>query len=203
MHSSTDETLIETAAAGDSGPGTGAERPGADLAAAATAWLSRLRELYRPRGEPLSPAQRELLSRYFEDSLLDQVRVLVLARLSLIDDADLRGHLPPGTPAEALPIDLRRITGLTLVDTICIGRNGLPPDGNLLPTLFQELVHMLQFRRLGVHGFLRAYLEGWAAQGQRHESIPLERQALALRQRFEAAPSAPFSVLQELERHEH
>ena len=173
--------------------------PPVDIVGMAVDWLAQLRAVHRPQGVPLTPVQRDALRHHFDAELLDRVRVVMMESLSRLDDSRLRAHFPTGE----LPIDLHAITGLTVGDTVCIGRDRLPCDAPLLPVLFQELVHVAQFQRLGLRGFVEHYLAGWAGHGRTHDGIPLERQALALRRRFEAAPSRGFRVHQELEHHVH
>ncbi len=60
--------------------------------------------------------------------------------------------------------------------------------------LFHELVHVVQYRLLGIGGFIHGYVTGWAAAGFVYEAIPLEREAFDLEQRFEREPQRHFSV---------
>ena len=173
--------------------------PPVDIVGMAVDWLAQLRAVHRPHGVPLTPSQRAALRHHFDADLLDGVRVVMMESLSRLDDTRLRTHFPSGE----LPIDLQAITGLTVGDTVCIGRDRLPCGAPLLPVLFQELVHVVQFQRLGLRGFVEHYLAGWARTGRTHDGIPLERQALALRRRFEGAPSRGFRVDQEIEHHVH
>lgn len=62
--------------------------------------------------------------------------------------------------------------------------------------LFHELVHVAQFRLLGVREFSRLYVRGFLASGS-YEGIPLERCAYELEARFELGESE-FSVEEEL-----
>ncbi len=58
--------------------------------------------------------------------------------------------------------------------------------------LFHELVHVVQFRLLGIQRFARLYVRGFLAGGSYYR-IPLERCAFELTRRFESG-EAPFSV---------
>jgi hypothetical protein len=155
-------------------------------------WLERQRLRYRARGRVLDARERAALARYFLDDTLACVQVVMLPSF----DGVAR---PPGYGALAaaergLPIDLAGITGLTLVDTILVARPRLSEHNPPLSVIFQECVHVAQFRRLGTAGFLAAYLRGWSENGRRHDAIPLEALAAELRRRFETRPDAPFSV---------
>jgi hypothetical protein len=102
-------------------------------------------------------------------------------------------------------LDLGTVSGMAFIDTVVIssrnGPNTIPgvdsvPPG--LPLLFHELVHVAQYRALGVRGFVREYLNGWLAGGRDYFAIPLERQAFELQRRFEREPSAHFRVESEI-----
>ena len=60
-------------------------------------------------------------------------------------------------------------------------------------TLFHELVHVVQYRVLGLKQFARLYVRGFL-EGGGYENIPLERQAYQLGARFDREPNKSFSV---------
>jgi hypothetical protein len=62
--------------------------------------------------------------------------------------------------------------------------------------LFHELVHVVQFRLLGVQRFARLYTRGFLSTGS-YLGIPLERCARDLESRFAIDP-APFDVAAEV-----
>lgn len=59
--------------------------------------------------------------------------------------------------------------------------------------LFHELVHVEQYRQLGVQRLAELYLTGFM-RGGGYEEIPMEANAYELGRRFEANPCSPFSV---------
>jgi hypothetical protein len=59
--------------------------------------------------------------------------------------------------------------------------------------LFHELVHVEQYRQLGIPQFSDLYVRGFLTGGG-YDGIPLERNAYALGARFEANPQLRFSV---------
>jgi hypothetical protein len=65
--------------------------------------------------------------------------------------------------------------------------------------LFHELVHVEQYRQIGVPRFADLYLKGFLNGGGYFE-IPLEQSAYALGQRYEADPFGPFSVAEDVAR---
>jgi hypothetical protein len=68
-------------------------------------------------------------------------------------------------------------------------RNGL---------LFHELVHVEQYRQLGIPRFSELYVRGFL-NGRSYEAIPLEVNAYALERQFEENPAQQFSVAEEVQ----
>jgi hypothetical protein len=60
-------------------------------------------------------------------------------------------------------------------------------------TLFHELVHVVQYEKLGVAEFAAKYVRGFLNGGS-YEAIPLEVNAYGLDARFAGEPAKPFSV---------
>lgn len=73
--------------------------------------------------------------------------------------------------------DVRLVPGITFDDVIGLQE---PPAVDLL---FHELVHVVQFRLLGVDEFARRYVRGFL-QARAYDRIPLERCAYNLETRF-------------------
>jgi hypothetical protein len=68
-----------------------------------------------------------------------------------------------------------------------------------LRTLFHELVHVEQYKQLGVRGFARLYVRAFLRTGA-YERIPLEVHAYELDERYAANPALRFSVRDEVRR---
>jgi hypothetical protein len=62
--------------------------------------------------------------------------------------------------------------------------------------LFHELVHVEQYRQLGIPRFAELYVRGFLGGG--YDGIPLEINAYDLDGRFERSPQARFSVADEV-----
>jgi hypothetical protein len=84
-------------------------------------------------------------------------------------------------------LEMSSIGAMTLVDVVAY------PDELERDTLFHELVHVVQYRVLGLRRFARLYVKGFL-EGCGYEGIPLERQAYELGARFEKRPEDFFSV---------
>jgi hypothetical protein len=65
--------------------------------------------------------------------------------------------------------------------------------------LFHELVHVVQYEKLGLAGFAAKYVRGLLSGGS-YVAIPLEMNAYELDARFVAAPTKVFSVTDEVQR---
>jgi hypothetical protein len=91
-------------------------------------------------------------------------------------------------------IDFTQSGGITFVDTILISIQQAPQDSPPLWLVFHELVHVVQYDAVGVDEFVSRYVRGRSAHGQEYSSIPIERQAYESQARYEANPSAGFSV---------
>lgn len=92
--------------------------------------------------------------------------------------------------------------GFTFETTIVIRPDIPPSPASLMPLLFHELVHVVQYRLLGVEAFAERYIDGWQAgrarfhddPARRYVSIPLELMAYELQARYTAAPAEVFAV---------
>lgn len=156
----------------------------------ATTWVSEARATYQPLASPLSPDVVLLLRPYFEPTILESARVLVVPELP---NPPFYSDLV-ASDVSAL-IDFSEMDGLTLIDTILVANHPwrLLPD-TFPPLLFHELVHVTQYSHLSTAGFLDAYVRGWDRNGRNYRHIPLEEQAYALQARFEREHPIPFSV---------
>ncbi|HET6342965.1 MAG TPA: hypothetical protein VFG78_12380 [Gemmatimonadota bacterium] len=155
------------------------------------AWVQRRRELHRPLGQPLAGRTLEHLAPFFLPDLLQTIRVHRVPRIRAPWPIGLLGRLGRA------PIDFGHVWGITYLDTIVLATS-LVDQRRETECLFHECVHAAQVRLLGPAGFVRRYVEEWAAAGWRYRGIGLEREAYALQRRFEAGEA--FLVEAELER---
>ena len=91
------------------------------------------------------------------------------------------------------------MAAITFVDTILMSERRSPPANEQMPLLFHELVHVVQYERLGLDEFVTRYVRGWVANGFQYSGIPLERWAYELDARFRTGAPA-FSVAAEITR---
>lgn len=151
-------------------------------------YITCKRQRYAPHATPLSATQKETLSNFFLPNLLEGARSVVLTS-ERVAEPDfypmLRGWGFRNLPAFA------SMSAITFSDVIVA--HG-PFTAGLL---FHELVHVEQYRQLGVATFSALYVRGFLSGGG-YEGIPLERNAYMLGARYEKNPEQPFSVAEDV-----
>lgn len=135
-------------------------------------WIEDTVASYRSRATPVAELNLPHLGRYFSAELLQKAKTVHLA------------HPPPLPPLEE--IGLVEASGsdepvtyeaVTYGDTIFLGKN---LQSEVL--YFHELVHVIQWNRLGKENFLLAYVAGLLDFGYRGN--PLEKIAFGLQEKF-------------------
>jgi hypothetical protein len=122
------------------------------------------REKYAPCSIPLSAHQRAPLEPFFAREVLDNVRVLVLEG-ERVRNPEFYPMLR-GFGFKNLP-DQSGMGAITFCDVLVSHE----PFSNGL--LFHELVHVEQYRQLGIPRFSELYVRGFLNGGS-YEAIPLE-----------------------------
>jgi len=161
----------------------------AEASSLVAVYITTQRERFYPQAAPLAAGQRAAMAGFFLPQALDAARVLVLH--------GFRVENPPFYPVLAgmgfsdLP-DLCQMAAITFVDAVV---SHVPFTDGLL---FHELVHVEQYRQLGIRRFSELYVRGFLATGS--YGIPLEANAYDLGSRFEGNPRQHFSVAEEVAR---
>jgi hypothetical protein len=170
------------------------------LSDAETAWviqqvaeyIERQRQTSRQRAMPLSANQMETMQPYFPVSTLSPARLLVLSG-ERVGNPPFYGQLiQMGFEAVALP-DFSHMAAITFVDTV------VSHESFTNRLLFHELVHVVQYEKLGLAEFANKYVRGFLSGGS-YEAIPLEMNAYQLDARFAEMPTSAFSVADEVQR---
>ncbi len=154
-------------------------------------WITEQEARFRAAGHPLPPDIRGYVAPYFGAVLADvTVSSVAITNPPWYDDLKQRGV------DERDLLNFSRVQGITFNTSINIS----PEVAWDLNLVFHELVHVVQYRALGIGEFAHRYVDGWFAgrllldyPEQRYFYIPLERQAFDLAQRY-GAGGAPFSV---------
>lgn len=150
--------------------------------------LQRLKHLRNAR--PLTVTERAPLSAHFSEQCLAAARV---ARVDQIPTPSFVQQIVEKSEflRKRVHFDFSSASGMTLGECILIADSD--PSVELL---FHELVHVQQYRILGVRGFARAYVQGVVDSNFVYENIPLEAIAFELTARFMDGQS--FAVHKEL-----
>lgn len=156
-------------------------------------WVSEERDLHRPGAIPLDPQARSQFVLFFEDAVLDGARFKAVPTINnpgFYRDLEAKGY--------EIPLDFTSMHGITFVDTILLSQRFQQSWSPAL--LFHELVHVVQYQSLGIAEFVTRYINGWAENSYQYRAIPLEHDAYELQARYEARPTEPFSVAEEVSR---
>jgi hypothetical protein len=150
------------------------------------AYIGQQRQNYRPAAAPLSIGQKTAMRPFFPQPALDSTRLVVLAGQRVSNPPFYRELVKMGFEAASLP-DFTHMAAITFVDTV------VSHDPFTERLLFHELVHVVQYEKLGLPEFAAKYVAGFLNGGS-YEAIPLEMNAYELDARFAAAPEKIFSV---------
>jgi hypothetical protein len=159
----------------------------AEVSSLVAGYITDQREKALPLAVPLSPAQRASLDGFFLPQVLD-TRLLVLG--------ETRVENPTFYPMlrQMGFTNLPNFTTMAAVTFSDVVVSHQPFTDGLL---FHELVHVEQYRRLGIQRFSELYVRGFLGGGW-YNGIPLEINAYGLGGRFEMSPQTRFSVADEV-----
>src|SRR5260370_18321800 len=153
-------------------------------------YISTQREKLAPRAMPLSAQQRAAMNGFFTSQLLESARLLVLQG-ERVANPDFYPMLKT-LGFNNLP-NQSAMAAITFSDVV-VSHEAFS-DG----LLFHELVHLEQYRQLGIPRFSDLYVRGFLNGGS-YDAIPLEVNAYTLGGRFESDPQRLFSVDDEVKR---
>lgn len=153
-------------------------------------WIAAQRLKYLPNARPLAPAEYSSLASHFS------AQCLASARIACVDEIPTPTFLRRiidrfAFLRDRIQFDFSSASGMTLGECILV----VDPDPSV-ELLFHELVHVEQYRILGMKQFARAYVQGVVDANFIYEQIPLEATAFALTARFYDGES--FAVHEEL-----
>lgn len=155
-----------------------------------TRWVAKYiqyqRRNYGGRATLLNADQKRVMQAFFPRSTLDSSRVLVLSGERVRNPPFYPQLQEMGFEPSSLP-DFSLMAAITFEDTV------VSHEAFTNRLLFHELVHVVQYEKLGLQEFSSKYVRGFMSGGS-YDAIPLERNAYELDARFAAAPAKPFSV---------
>ena len=158
-------------------------------------WVLEQREVHRAGAISLNQHLRSAFEPFFSGELLDSTR---FKAVPVIENPGFYRELEAA--GQFIPLDFTVMHGVTFEDTVLLSERYLGEDELSPGLLFHELVHVVQYRRLGIAEFVTRYIRGWAENGYDYHAIPLERDAYRLQERYERNPEQPFSVSEEVAR---
>jgi hypothetical protein len=151
-------------------------------------YISAQRGKYAPRAIPLSSQQRAPLEPFFAREVLDNVRVLVLEGERVAN---------PGFYPMLRSLGFKNLPDQSGMGAITFSDVVVSHEPFSSELLFHELVHVEQYRQLGIPRFSELYVRGFLNGGS-YEAIPLEVNAYSLEDRFRRDPRSTFSVQAEV-----
>jgi hypothetical protein len=146
------------------------------------------RQNYAGRAANLPTGLRVEVNPFFRPDVLNTTRVVVLEK-ERVGNPEFYPELEK-LGFTNLP-DFGGMAAITFNDVI------VSHEALTHPLLFHELVHVEQYRQLGVDRFAELYVKGFL-EGGCYEAIPLELNAYGLEGDFRKAPHRGFSVEQEV-----
>lgn len=148
-------------------------------------------QTYRPGAAPLTVSQKTVMRPFFPDSALNSARLVVLAGQRVNNPRFYGELIQMGFAPADLP-DFAHMVAITFVDTV------VSHETFTDRLLFHELVHVVQYAKLGLPEFAAKYVKGFLRGGS-YVAIPLEMNAYELDARFAAEPAQPFSVANDVQ----
>lgn len=155
------------------------------------AYIAEQQQIYRPQAVPLNANQMATMRPFFSASALESARIVVLAEERIHNPTFYGELVRMGFSAGSLP-DFAHMGAITFLDTVA-------SHGSYSSrTLFHELVHIVQYEKLGLAEFAARYVRGFLSGGS-YEANPMEINANQLEERFAARPTRQFSVEAEVQ----
>jgi hypothetical protein len=159
----------------------------------ASSWIMNQRTVHRALAEPLAETTLAALQGFFDRDTLERVRIRTVPAIdnppfySAFEDA-----------GESVPLDFDVWAAITFGDVILVSES--QTAGQLSHSiLFHELVHVVQFKILGIHEFARRYVSSFVQGGLNYMTIPLESIAFDLQGKFEKCEAKKFPAEEEIQ----
>ena len=156
-------------------------------------WLLEQRDAFCPGGRTLRGGERLPLQDYYDERVLDGVRLAAVERIS---NPGFYGEMAN----EGYPVlDISGASAIAFIDCVLIRSEFQRYPSLWASILFHELVHVVQYDILGSRRTIESYIRSWIGNGFDYQNTPLEAQAERLEARF-GRGGPPFSVREVVER---
>ena len=157
-------------------------------------WFYAQRQLHLPHARELSDLERARFGEYFDKKIFNLTRI---AKVDRVSNPEFYGDLVrSGMP---IPMNFTQAIGFTLIDCVLIRETLFDNSSAFISTLFHEMVHVVQFDILGPERMIELYTDFLIEGEYQYHSVPFERQAYALTDRFVMEESS-FPVRKIVER---
>jgi hypothetical protein len=151
-------------------------------------WIESQRAEHLAGARPLTDRERMALSAHFAEETLAQARVAQVERVP--SPAFFGGVLKQlEFIGKRVHFNFSAAAGITFGECVLIVDPGVPVN-----LLFHEMVHVEQYRILGMEEFARAYVQGIVDSDFIYEKIPLEAIAFGMTARFTAGEAVMVSA---------
>jgi hypothetical protein len=160
----------------------------AELERHAREWIRSLQRDHGETATPLPEKMRDHLAQFFPTSTVERVRVSVVTEIPT--PSFLVEAVGVGLPL----IDFHLMAAFTAENLVLINPariSGLEQTARAI--LFHEVVHVHQYRELGLETFMHEYMASVAAY-RNYRDIPLEAVAYEAQNRYVLNPDEAFSV---------
>jgi hypothetical protein len=158
------------------------------LSVAVALYIASQHKAFLPKSSPLTWEQRVAVDGFFLHVVIDKARLVVLQN-SHVQNPDFYPQLRL--------LGFRNLPDFRLMAAITFGNVVVFHQPFTHGLLFHELVHVEQYRQLGIQQFSNLYVREFL-KGGAYDRIPLEVNAYMLGARFEANPRRQFSVSDEV-----
>src|SRR5260370_41584373 len=151
-------------------------------------WIESQRAEHLPVARPLTDRERTTLRAHLAEDSVAKARV---ARVERVPSSPFFGGILKQLEfiGKRVHFNFSAAAGITFGECVLIVDRGVPID-----LLFHEMVHVEQYRILGMKEFARAYVQGIADSDFIYEKIPLEAIAFGMTVRFTAGEAVSVSA---------
>lgn len=151
-------------------------------------WIESQRAEHLPGARPLTDRERVVLSAHFAEETLAQARV---TRVERVPSPPFFGGILKQLEfiGKRVHFNFSAAAGITFGECVLVVDPGVP-----IHVLFHEMVHVEQYRILGMKEFARAYVQGIVDSDFIYDKIPLEAVAFEMTARFAAEEAVNVSA---------
>ncbi len=151
-------------------------------------YIKTQRDLFAENAAPFSPGQFEVFKPFFSEAIL-KTTLFFQKQDGPLENPDFLKEINE----KGIHFSLERTKATTFIDVVVF-------SGELDAKIqFHELVHAVQYQKMGHKQFANKYMRGLLRTGE-YTKIPLEVNAYNLQEAFMANPDQPFSVEAEVQK---